>query len=325
MFSLGIVARFVMVLLCLFGLLKAARAQENPDPVPPPEASLKLFAVDESWQQFPAEARKEIDRSVLVAYASISSEHTSDAVLIDDGIRNAFLAAVRKHFQETASSASPSDLSDSMLAWRLLSLRKAGKLPPSNGRTSQPRLADRERVVGEIASRRAEDQFHASLDRILVDETGRSFFAAAVQQIDSEANLAHIRRAALALRKSRQLRPELAARLVDWPVLQQSYHYSAIAADLSIVPEQPGVYLFRDGTGYLYIGEAKNLRSRLSTHIADSDRKSLFDYLQTTESSQVHVDLHVFPEDSPGATLSVRRAYESELIRSRNPQFNLRP
>lgn len=325
MCSFGVVPRFVLVLALLFGSVTVLRAQSDAGLVRSSTVATELFPLDEAWQQFSADSRKSIDGAVLAAYDSISRHHSSDAVLIDDSVREAFLVEARKNLSMNATQETPSGLNASILAWRLLSLRKAGKLQPSVGRTSNPRLTDRDRLVGEIASRRAEDQFHASLDRILVDDVGRAFFDAAVKQIESETNLTQIRRAALALRKTRQLRPELAARLVDWPISQHSYRYSEIAGDINLVPEQPGVYLFRDATGYLYIGEAKDLRERLTTHITDSDRKSLFDYLQKSETSQVFIDLHVFPSDSPGATLSVRRAYESELIRSRNPQFNLRP
>lgn len=325
MFSLRVVTRCVPVLAFLFGCVPVLKAQQDPELVPSNTVAAELFPLDETWQQLSAEARKAVDAAVLAGYESIATQHSSDAVLIDDGVREAFLNEARKHLSENASQDTPSELNASILAWRLLSLRKAGKLQHSVGRTPKPELTDRERLVGEIASRRAEDQFHASMDRILVDEAGRSFFDAAVKQIEAEANLSQIRRAAMALRKTRQLRPELAARLVDWPISQHSYRYSEIAGDINLVPEQPGVYLFRDATGYLYIGEAKDLRARLTTHVTDSDRKSLFDYVQQSDTSQVFVDLHVFPSDSPGATLGVRRAYESELIRSRNPQFNLRP
>ena len=36
------------------------------------------------------------------------------------------------------------------------------------------------------------------------------------------------------------------------------------------IPEAPGVYRFRDGTGrVIYVGKAKNLRSRLNSYFAD--------------------------------------------------------
>jgi len=37
------------------------------------------------------------------------------------------------------------------------------------------------------------------------------------------------------------------------------------------IPESPGVYRFRDGTGrVIYVGKAKSLRSRLNSYFADT-------------------------------------------------------
>jgi hypothetical protein len=180
-------------------------------------------------------------------------------------------------------------------------------------------------MIAEIVSRRAEDQFHQSLDRILVDRHGRQYWDSAARQLTATLDLDNLRRAALSLRKTRHLRPELAARLIDWPIEHQSFAYLDLVADSARIPTRPGIYLFRDPTGYLYIGEAQDLRQRLSTHLQASDRETLATYLQQAAADQIFVDLHVFPADSPGRTLSVRRAYESELIRSRQPKFNLRP
>jgi hypothetical protein len=73
------------------------------------------------------------------------------------------------------------------------------------------------------------------------------------------------------------------------------------------------------------VGEASNLAARLTEHVGGSDRESLADYLAGDEADQVTVELHIFPSTSPAKRVTVRRAYESELIRSRGPKFNVRP
>jgi len=41
---------------------------------------------------------------------------------------------------------------------------------------------------------------------------------------------------------------------------------------LNLVPDAPGVYLFKDGEGnVIYVGKAKSLKSRLSTHLNCTD------------------------------------------------------
>lgn len=285
----------------------------------------RLFPVDATWNNSDADTRRRIDDAVRSGYDAISAEGSSDQVLIRQSIRDAFLAECRRAWAESSPTAEPATVDAAVFVWRLLSQRKAGKLPQATGRTPPAPLQDHQRLIAEIASRRAEDEFRESLDRILVDDLGRQRFGEAVRQLSPTEDLDTIRRAALALRKARQLRPELSARLIDWPIEHHSFLWPDLVADLATVPEQPGIYLFRDETGYLYIGEAKNLRARLRTHLEGSDRAALLDYLDRPSTDAIYVDLHVFPSDSPGATLAVRRAYESELIRSRQPRFNLRP
>ncbi|MCP4175380.1 MAG: GIY-YIG nuclease family protein [Fuerstiella sp.] len=41
------------------------------------------------------------------------------------------------------------------------------------------------------------------------------------------------------------------------------------------MPRKPGIYLFRDRTGYFYTGETSSLRLRVAKHLAHSDRKDL--------------------------------------------------
>ena len=87
----------------------------------------------------------------------------------------------------------------------------------------------------------------------------------------------------------------------------------------------PGIYIFTDSTGYLYIGEAKNLRERLTQHLDQSDRESLANYMKKEQLKDIHIEVHGFDPKSKGSEISARRAYESELIRSRKPKFNIRP
>ncbi len=88
--------------------------------------------------------------------------------------------------------------------------------------------------------------------------------------------------------------------------------------DFSKIPERPGIYIFRDSTGYLYIGQSKDLRSRLTEHLKASDRLALSEYLSNRDSLKIVVELHVFSQGSPAENAVIREAYESELIRTAN-------
>jgi len=66
------------------------------------------------------------------------------------------------------------------------------------------------------------------------------------------------------------------------------------------------------------------LRNRLKTHLDESDRKSLANYLKEKGVESITIEIHSFDPQSRAKELRVRRAYESELIRSRKPRFNIR-
>jgi hypothetical protein len=49
------------------------------------------------------------------------------------------------------------------------------------------------------------------------------------------------------------------------------------------------------------------------------------DYLKRQGVEQVTIEVHAFDPDSAARLIEMRRAYESELIRSRRPRFNIAP
>ncbi len=209
---------------------------------------------------------------------------------------------------------------------RLISLRKAGKLPAAATKRGQA-ADDTLLPIAEIAVRKVMDEHQVSSDRLLCDQQLRKQLQHEAQQISGAVDGYELCKAVLQLRKSRRLRPELVLRVTDWKrnievlTLQQVDQGLAQGA----ISTGPGVYLFRDKSGYLYIGEAVNLRTRLQQHLSNSDRLSLRQYLQGVADGEVTVELHTFDKQSPAKDLTVRRAYESELIRSRHPRLNVRP
>ena len=68
---------------------------------------------------------------------------------------------------------------------------------------------------------------------------------------------------------------ESVGRIADWDKQVVQWSAADIVADGEIVPDAPGIYIFRDSTGYLYIGEASSLKHRVNQHLDHSDRKSL--------------------------------------------------
>ncbi|EMI21777.1 excinuclease ABC subunit C [Rhodopirellula maiorica SM1] len=273
---------------------------------------LGLVAVPATGHDF---SNAEID----AAFASASGGFSADEVMIQDSLRARFLSELNatethsEHFER-----------DALLA--LLQLRKSGDLTTKATRRGKP--VDESIVpIAEIAARVVMDRHRISSDTLLADPAFRKELDHEAQKIASGTDTVAIRKAVLSLRKRRALKPELVLRVADWQRKIETYSLEKLQQSIASeeISDGPGVYLFRTAGGYLYIGEAKNLRLRLSGHLAASDRASLAEYLRSEASAGVTVELHVFPSDSPAKRVTVRRAYESELIRSRQPRLNVRP
>jgi len=278
-----------------------------------------------------ATAAAPTDEAIMAALGTAGDGYSVDEIVIDDQRRERFLAAINPAWQAMGDDWQR----DTLL--RLMSLRKAGKIDvkaTKRGRAAAPELAH----VAEIAARSVLDRHPVSTDTLLCDPRLRDQLQAAaiaiVQQPEASELPAtqppdaySIRKHLLRLRKTRHLRPELVQRVADWDRTIESFTVEELVAALGAgkISTGAGVYLFYDPTGYLYIGEAANLRTRLLQHTSQSDRMTLDQYLRSGSKAMITVELHTFGERSPANGLAIRRAYESELIRTRQPRFNIRP
>jgi len=258
-------------------------------------------------------------RSCGDAFLATHDGFSGDEVILNDGRNAAFLAACR--------DALPG-IDAATCNWTLLNLRKAGKLHAKVTQQAPP-LPDNAYVhAAESAARLMADQFGLTLDRVLCDPAMRAAFDRTALEMVPEENQASaytLRKMVMRLRKTRRLQPELVLRVADWNRRIITLAAKQIRVHAYSVPEGPGVYFMRDRSGYLYVGESANLWKRLTIHLDDSDRKTLANYLKTVGIEGVRVELHCFDTTSAARRVSHRRAYESELIRSRQPRFNLRP
>lgn len=267
------------------------------------------------------------DAQILEAFSAAHDGFSVDEVLLRDDLRNRFVRQlIAPDSDNDHNDNDHYELERSSLS-RLLSLRKAGKIPIRSTRRGKP-VDPKWMPAAEIAARVVMDRHRVSTDSILVDPKLRAELQAEAEKIAPEADAYQIRKATLQLRKRRALRPELVLRVADWEREIRTLGLSELKDELQRqgVPSRPGVYLFRNAKdGYLYVGEAADLSNRLGQHVDSSDRRALADFLATEDPDNITVELHVFPSDSPAKTVTVRRAYESELIRSRKPKFNVRP
>lgn len=271
---------------------------------------------DFGFSQDPSTPTRELAVVVKEAFAQSRGGYSSDEVILADELQAEFQRLCRRAIPDS----SPEECNGC-----LLNLRKQGEL--RDYPTTRVRRVDLEpvRMVAEIAARSMQDKYQVSIDRLLSRPEWRAEFEKAARLVLPDCDLYRVRKAAFQLRKTRRLRPELITRIADWGRVVTTYTLAELQQHRELVPAQPGIYIFRDASGYLYIGEAANLQTRLEKHLTDSDRESLAAYLAAQSPAAISLELHTFTPGSRIEQLVVRRAYESELIRSRNPKFNIRP
>ena len=279
-----------------------------------------FFAGSALAQPAPATA-PDLDSIVSTAFAATHDGWSSDEVLVNPELNRKFIEECQRQLADAAK-----DVTETQLNWKLLNLRKAKKLPAKVTRRSHDKH-DAYRHAAEIAARSMEDKHRQNIDRVLCDPELRAEFDEMASRLAPETEARLLRKAALGLRKARRLKPEFVVRVADWGREITSSPLGELQVNIATVSDGPGVYVFYDSTGYLYIGEAENLRRRLAEHLDDSDRLSLAEHLhdQGDESNRISVEIHAFKADSKARLASMRRAYESELIKSRKPRFNVRP
>ncbi|GAB5494992.1 MAG: excinuclease ABC subunit C [Phycisphaerales bacterium] len=254
------------------------------------------------------------DDLIRQAFAETHSGYSSDVLLVDDELRDQFVD--RAIMLEAAES-------EETALWRLLTLRKSKNLNiPATARKKVGSHSDY-RYASEIAARLIEDQYDLNLDRAFCKADARAAFDAECARMRGDAPF-RLRLAALGLRKSRQLRPQITDALTREHKSVSVLNVDRVQQEPDSVPKEPGLYVFRDcSAGYLYIGEAGNLCKRVTKHVDHSDNKNLARFLWDNGYQDVSVELHSFPTWQPARQSSIRRSIEREMIQSQKPLFNV--
>lgn len=247
---------------------------------------------------------------IIAAFDAASEGFSSDRVVIDPILNQNFISECRlRGIQNSVAD----------LNWRLLNLRKA------SGLTGRPRARvtrfsnqDEYRFAAEIAARFIERRDGISLDRILCDPSKVGEFDEVASRIVPGYNPREYRWAALGLRKKRKLEPEIVGRIAP-PEEVVNVPVSEIVVDE--LPATQGLYLFIAAEELLYVGESENLRKRLKKHLDHSDNKGLARWIWEYGTDNLHLEMQILKSDTE---TRVRKALELELIRSRNPIFNVK-
>jgi hypothetical protein len=252
---------------------------------------------------------RQLKEAILAAFLEVREDASADWVIADPELNARFLQQCRRRGIEQAGAS---------INRTLLNLRKRGDLGHLGSRRITVRDQPEYQFAAEIAVRSLERKHRVTLDDIICDPQLAREFDSIAQEISPGYAPVQYRWAALRLRKTRRLRPEILGRVVPTEVVGP-----IAVSDLSLdsVRAQQGLYLFSNREKMLYIGEAQNLRARLRKHLDHSDNKFLARYIWEFGKDDLLLEYHVLPE---GTRTDVRKALETELIRSRRAELNVR-
>jgi hypothetical protein len=251
------------------------------------------------------------DARVKQAFKNIREGRSPEYVVCDTVLNNKFLAETRQlGFQG----------SDAEINTQLINLRKQGRLKDcrtTNRKKPDPKLPTYRNAVSNSA-RFVQRQFGKNVDDVICDPTTRMLFDAMVQFLCPGASAFEAQYAALNLRKSNRLKPEPIGQILR-AVSSKALSLSDLEGRLHQLPNEPGVYIFFDELETLYVGMAKQLRSRITDHVSNWLFRDLLKKMQEGRRNKVFVVYHELPSSVSASEL---RACEAELIRSRKPGHN---
>lgn len=168
-----------------------------------------------------------------------------------------------------------------------------------------------------MAIRFLERRDKTTLDEILCDPDKAQEFDRIAAQIAPGFTSLQYRWAALSLCKASRLAPEIIGQAIPAERVLRS---PVVELNRAAVPRDQGLYLFYYPPQVLYVGEAANLRIRIDKHLDHSDNKGLARWMWEYGTERIFLELHVL---NAKTSTRIRRALETELIRSRKPIFNV--
>jgi hypothetical protein len=248
--------------------------------------------------------------AIVEAFEAASDGYSADRVVADPDLNPRFILEC----QRRGLRDSPAELNHA-----LLNVRKKGGLDgrPRSKRTHF-RDEDDYRFAAEIAARFLERRDGISLDTIISNPEEAAEFDKVAERISPGYSPLQYRWAALNLRKAKRLKPELVGRLAQ-PVRAINIAIGDVVPDE--LPSSQGLYLFFAAHQLLYVGETENLKKRLKKHLQHSDNQGLAHWIWEFGTQGLHLEMQILDDQTKA---HVRKALECELIRSRQPIFNIK-
>jgi predicted GIY-YIG superfamily endonuclease len=248
--------------------------------------------------------------AIVEAFDAASDGYSADRVVADPELNLRFIIEC----QQRGLLDSSADLNHALLNHR----KKGGLTGRPRSKRTHFQDEDDYRFAAEIAARFLERRDGISLDAIICNPDKAAEFDRVAQRIAPGYSPLQYRWAALNLRKAKRLEPELVGRIAP-PVRVMNVPISEIVPDE--LPLSQGLYLFFAAQQLLYVGETENLRKRLKKHLQHSDNQGLARWIWEFGTQGLHLEMQIL-EDQTKA--HIRKALELELIRSRQPIFNIK-
>jgi hypothetical protein len=252
-----------------------------------------------------------MNEKVKKAFIEVRDGRSPEFVICNAVLNEKFLAAARRLGVKA---------SDAEINTELINLRKQCKLidcRTTRRKKRDPGLKDYQNAVLNV-TRLLERQCGKNVDDIICDPQTRSQFDAFMQFMSPKTPAFEAQYAALSLRKSNRLKPEPVGQVIR-AVCSSIKCLQDLEEQSGDLREAPGVYIFFEERTTLYAGKADNLRSRITDHASTWTFREMIRGIRMGRQSPVFVVYHQRPVSISAKELA---AYETELIRSRQPAHN---
>jgi site-specific DNA-methyltransferase (adenine-specific) len=245
---------------------------------------------------------------ILQAFLEVRDGYSADRVIADPEMDRRFLNRCR----ELGLGGTDFDLN-----WALFNARKDGilaNLPKTKKYTVSSEKRDEFEYASEIAARFVQQKHETkSLDKIICDPDLAGAFDSAASRLAPGFSSLEYRWVALGLRKAHRLTPEMRdAQYPEFALLGTTQ-----AVDLSRVPTNEGIYVFKSEDEAIFVGETTNLRRRIEKHFAASSSLGLPEWLYSGHDIQLGI------RSLPGISQTARKAMELKVIQALKPKFNI--
>lgn len=261
------------------------------------------------------------DAGLVAAFEEIRDGLAPDRLLWDRRLARRFAVECRRKGIELRPPA---------LVRRLIAIRKSPHkarakgivLSPTTRKETHPAPRDQDVCAIEYALVRLRYRYGASIDDILIEpELGKEFEGIATQ-LSSDSSSQDLRRGALYLRKTRNLKKKQLGffRELDLDAFEAAMSDRGPLSGLRLgdLPEEPGVIRITEPPRYLFVADPRSLRDSMAPFLVGRALDAMADAFWRPDPTQLRLGLFV-GDTFNGVPVA---HWELKLIHDRQPVFN---